>query len=163
MTEKFLLNGLSLMGEDDVVGIKVCTWHSYQEFFFTTLVNQNEKKHYLYNFIVLLEMWWNKFLFPQYIRNKFTGEQATYAFIQFESDAAALMAMHKLNGKIIPNSQPVTFTIDHFNLLKLFKHPDPSKPSDRLLKSISILSEWIFRTWVLFLTIPVSLGSDNRD
>ncbi len=51
----------------------------------------------------------NSFLYLQYIRNKFTGEQATYAFIQFESDAVALMAMHKLNGKIIPNSQPVTF------------------------------------------------------
>ncbi len=41
------------------------------------------------------------------IKNKFTGEPASYGFINFESDPAALMAMHKLNGKIIPNSQPV--------------------------------------------------------
>ena len=46
----------------------------------------------------------------QFIKNKFTGEMATYGFINFDSDAAALMAMHKLNGKIIPNSQPVTFS-----------------------------------------------------
>ena len=41
------------------------------------------------------------------IKNKFTGEPASYGFINFDNDPAALMAMHKLNGKIIPNSQPV--------------------------------------------------------
>ena len=29
-------------------------------------------------------------------------------FINFTSDPEALMAMHKLNGKIIPNSTPVS-------------------------------------------------------
>jgi len=48
------------------------------------------------------------------IRNKYTGALATYGFLTFESDAAALMAMHKLNGKIIPNSQPpVRFQLNH--------------------------------------------------
>ena len=42
------------------------------------------------------------------IKNKFTGELASYGFVHFDSDAAALMAMHKLNNKIIPNSQPVS-------------------------------------------------------
>lgn len=42
------------------------------------------------------------------IKNKFTGEPASYGFINFDSDPAALMAMHKLNGKIIPTSQPVS-------------------------------------------------------
>lgn len=42
------------------------------------------------------------------IKNKFTGEPASYGFVNFDSDPAALMAMHKLNGKIIPNSQPVS-------------------------------------------------------
>ena len=41
------------------------------------------------------------------IKNKFTGEPASYGFINFDSDPSALMAMHKLNGKIIPSSQPV--------------------------------------------------------
>lgn len=63
----------------------------------------------------------------QFIKNKFTGEMATYAFIQFESDAAALMAMHKLNGKIIPSSQPVTSSLNFFRYLpseiKLFYDP----------------------------------------
>ena len=44
----------------------------------------------------------------QVIKNKFTGEPASYGFINFDSDPAALMAMHKLNGKIIPNSTPVS-------------------------------------------------------
>ena len=35
------------------------------------------------------------------IKNKFTGEPAPYGFVHFDSDAAALMAMHKLNNKII--------------------------------------------------------------
>ena len=43
------------------------------------------------------------------IKNKFTGVQAAYGFIHFDSDAAALMAMHKLNNKMIPHSQPVSF------------------------------------------------------
>ena len=42
------------------------------------------------------------------IKNKFTGEPASYGFINFDCDPSALMAMHKLNGKIIPNSQPVS-------------------------------------------------------
>ena len=66
MTEKFLKNAMSLMGEDESL-TKV-----------------------------------------QIIRNKFTGQLASYGFLQFDSDASALMAMHKLNGKIIPNSQPVS-------------------------------------------------------
>merc|ERR1712066_380127 len=48
------------------------------------------------------------------IKNKFTGEPASYGFINFDSDPAALMAMHKLNGKIIPNSTPpVIFQLSH--------------------------------------------------
>lgn len=71
MTEKFLLNAFSLMGEDEVKGIK-------------------------------------------FIRNKFTGEQATYGFVIFDNDASALMCMHKLNGKMIPNSQPPSrFQLNH--------------------------------------------------
>lgn len=72
MTEHFIRNALSLMGEDDSLdGVKL-------------------------------------------IRNKYTGELATYGFLQFDSDAAALVTMHKLNGKIIPNSQPpVRFQLNH--------------------------------------------------
>jgi len=48
------------------------------------------------------------------IKNKITGEHATYGFINFDSDQTALMAMHKLNGKIIPNSTPpVRFKLNH--------------------------------------------------
>ena len=48
------------------------------------------------------------------IKNKFTGEPAPYGFVHFDSDAAALMAMHKLNNKIIPHSQPpVRFQLNH--------------------------------------------------
>ena len=48
------------------------------------------------------------------VKNKFTGEVAGYGFIYFDCDASALIAMHKLNGKIIPNSQPpVRFQLNH--------------------------------------------------
>jgi len=40
------------------------------------------------------------------IKNKFTGGVAGYGFINFPSDSIALTAMHKLNGKMIPNSRP---------------------------------------------------------
>jgi len=71
MDEEFLKGALSMMGEENVISIKV-------------------------------------------IKNKFTGEPASYGFINFDSDPAALMAMHKLNGKIIPNSTPpVIFQLSH--------------------------------------------------
>jgi len=48
------------------------------------------------------------------IRNKFTGERASYAYINFDSDAAALMAMHRLTNKMVPHSQPpVRFQLSH--------------------------------------------------
>ncbi|XP_059088457.1 tRNA selenocysteine 1-associated protein 1-like isoform X1 [Tigriopus californicus] len=48
------------------------------------------------------------------IKNKFTGEPASYGFVNFDSDPSALMAMHKLNGKIMPNSQPpIRFKLNH--------------------------------------------------
>jgi len=48
------------------------------------------------------------------IKNKFTGEPASYGFINFSGDHNALMAMHKLNGKVIPNSSPAArFKLNH--------------------------------------------------
>lgn len=48
------------------------------------------------------------------IKNKFTGGNAGYGFINFPSDSMALTAMHKLNGKMIPNSDPPTrFKLNH--------------------------------------------------
>jgi len=38
--------------------------------------------------------------------NKFTGEPAGYGFINFDSDQTAIIAMHRMGGKIIPNSNP---------------------------------------------------------
>jgi len=48
------------------------------------------------------------------IKNKFTGEAAGYGFINFINDHVALTVMHKLNGKLIPNSSPpVRFKLNH--------------------------------------------------
>ncbi|KAK8719807.1 hypothetical protein OTU49_013764, partial [Cherax quadricarinatus] len=40
------------------------------------------------------------------MKNRYTGHPAGYCFVNFSSDQAALTAMHKLNGKVIPHSQP---------------------------------------------------------
>jgi len=46
--------------------------------------------------------------------NKYTGEPAGYGFINFDSDQTAIIAMHRLGGKIIPNSNPpVRFKLNH--------------------------------------------------
>ena len=45
------------------------------------------------------------------MRNKFTGEPASYGFVNFDNDHQALMAMHKLNGKVFPNTNPVCTTL----------------------------------------------------
>jgi len=48
------------------------------------------------------------------IKNKFTGEPASYGFINFDSDHNALLAMHRLNGKVIPSSNPaVRYKLNH--------------------------------------------------
>jgi len=48
------------------------------------------------------------------IKNKFTGGAAGYGFINFISDQVALTCMHKLNGKMIPGTQPpVRFKLNH--------------------------------------------------
>lgn len=41
------------------------------------------------------------------MRNKFTGEPAGYCFVHFANDEEAIDAMHKLNGKPIPGTNPV--------------------------------------------------------
>jgi len=46
--------------------------------------------------------------------NRFTGEPAGYGFINFESDQRAILTMHRLGGKVIPNSNPpVRFKLNH--------------------------------------------------
>lgn len=41
------------------------------------------------------------------MRNKFTGEPAGYCFVHFANDDDAIDAMHKLNSKPIPGTNPV--------------------------------------------------------
>lgn len=41
------------------------------------------------------------------MRNKYTGEPAGYCFVNFQSDEQAIDAMHKLNGKPIPGTNPI--------------------------------------------------------
>jgi len=71
MTEKFLRDSFSSLGENDVEKVEI-------------------------------------------VKNKFTGNPAGYGFVYFDTDASALMAMHKLNGKTIPHSQPpIRFQLNH--------------------------------------------------
>lgn len=41
------------------------------------------------------------------MRNKYTGEPAGYCFVNFQSDEQSIDAMHKLNGKPIPGTNPI--------------------------------------------------------
>lgn len=41
------------------------------------------------------------------MRNKYTGEPAGYCFVHFPSDEQSVDAMHKLNGKPIPGTNPI--------------------------------------------------------
>lgn len=71
MTEKFLKDGFTSLGETDVERVEI-------------------------------------------VKNKFTGKPAGYGLVYFDTDASALMAMHKLNNKTIPNSQPpIRFQLNH--------------------------------------------------
>ena len=45
---------------------------------------------------------------------KFSDETAGYGFINFANDQAAVTVMHKLNGKIMPNTNPsVRWRLNH--------------------------------------------------
>lgn len=54
------------------------------------------------------------------MRNRYTGEPAGYCFVHFPTDEMALDAMHKLNGKVIPGSNPVS--ISHVLLVSFVLH-----------------------------------------
>ncbi|KAG5676791.1 hypothetical protein PVAND_006599 [Polypedilum vanderplanki] len=41
------------------------------------------------------------------MKNKFSGDTAGYCFVSFQTDEAAVNAMHKLNGKPIPGTNPI--------------------------------------------------------
>ena len=57
--------------------------------------------------------------------NKFTGEPAGYGFINFDFDQRAILTMHKLGGKVIPNSNPpVRFKFNHSSA-----RSNPSEPN----------------------------------
>jgi len=48
------------------------------------------------------------------MRNKFNGELSGYGFIQFQNEQIALAVLHRLNGKVIPNTNPVVkFKLNH--------------------------------------------------
>ena len=56
----------------------------------------------------LQQMGENNVLSIKVMKNKITGEPASYGFVNFDNDHHALIAMHRLNGKVIPNSNPVS-------------------------------------------------------
>ena len=80
MDEDFIQKALHMMGEVNILSIKVCT-----SFFNISII---------------------VYFMCQVIKNKFTGGAAGYGFINFISDQVALTCMHKLNGKIMPNTNP---------------------------------------------------------
>lgn len=48
------------------------------------------------------------------IKNKFTGQHGGYGFLNFVNDDVAISSMHKLNGKIMPNTNPpARFKLNH--------------------------------------------------
>ena len=109
---------------------KYCSWNKNISFDLTEILQDSQ---YFYDFfsnfcfIIIFFLQLEKYMTEEFlkeafrlmgedsvesvkiIKNKFTGVQAAYGFIHFDSDAAALMAMHKLNNKMIPHSQPVSF------------------------------------------------------
>lgn len=51
---------------------------------------------------------------PQVMKNKFSEAAAGYGFINFANDQMALTVMHKLNGKMMPNTNPpVRWKLNH--------------------------------------------------
>lgn len=51
---------------------------------------------------------------PQVMKNKFSSAAAGYGFINFANDQTALTVMHKLNGKMMPNTNPpVRWKLNH--------------------------------------------------
>lgn len=50
------------------------------------------------------------------MKNKFTGTILGYCFLEFDSEEVALRVLHKLNGRILPNSTPPKrFKLNHAN------------------------------------------------
>uniref|UniRef100_T1IX77 tRNA selenocysteine-associated protein 1 n=1 Tax=Strigamia maritima TaxID=126957 RepID=T1IX77_STRMM len=50
------------------------------------------------------------------MKNKYTGAFMGYCFLEFENEETALRVLHKLNGRILPNSSPPKrFKLNHAN------------------------------------------------
>lgn len=50
------------------------------------------------------------------MKNKFTGTILGYCFLEFDSEEVALRVLHKLNGRVLPNSTPPKrFKLNHAN------------------------------------------------
>ena len=109
---------------------KYCSWNKKKLFDLTEILQDSQFIYDFFSnfcFIIIFFLQLEKYMTEEFlkeafrlmgedsvesvkiIKNKFTGVQAAYGFIHFDSDAAALMAMHKLNNKMIPHSQPVSF------------------------------------------------------
>ena len=98
MDEEFILKCLNAMGEtySGVISIKVCLLWEKKFIRFTSATFD-----------------------LQVVKNKFTGQHAGYGFINFVNDNYALTAMHKLNGKVMPNTNPqVRFKLNHNSMQK---------------------------------------------
>ena len=61
--------------------------------------------------------------------NKFTGEPAGYGFINFDSDQTAIIAMHRMGGKVRRHKNLfVNCTINSISPFRSF--PTPTHPLD---------------------------------
>ena len=104
MDEDFIKTALRAMGNDPL-SVKVIT---------------GQNKTFLFYF----------FPHPQVMTIKFSDETAGYGFINFANDQAAVMVMHKLNGKMMPNTNPpVRWRLNH--------------SSNRLLPGEKDFSVWV--------------------
>ena len=105
MDEDFIKTALKVMGEEPPLSVKVIT---------------GPNKTFLFLF------------FPpsQVMTIKFSDETAGYGFINFANDQAAVTVMHKLNGKMMPNTNPpVRWRLNH--------------SSNRLLPGEKNFSVWV--------------------
>lgn len=55
-------------------------------------------------------------IYVKIMRNRYTGQPFGYGFVEFESEDIALRVLHRVNGKMIPNSSPAKrFKLNHAN------------------------------------------------
>ena len=95
------------------------------------------------------------------MKNKFSEAAAGYGFINFANDQMALTVMHKLNGKMMPNTNPpVRWKLNHSSNRLLPGEKNHSVWVGDLTPEVCVFFSFVMNKYNCKLSLLATLLSD---